>query len=213
MNHGARTLAEPELLAIVLGSGTRTSEGTRTAVSLGRDLLERFGSLRDMAAAEPSDFKAIDGIGEAKAARLVATFEIGRRASRKRTGRRTAFRTPEDVYREYGPALRDLNREIFVVLLLNTSHVRISEFVASEGGLAASVVEPRLVFRRAILEHAAAVICLHNHPSGNPEPSREDIAVTRQLAQAGRVVGVPLRDHLIVAGDTYTSLAERGVLG
>ena len=85
--------------------------------------------------------------------------------------------------------------------------------MASEGGIASSIVEPRLIFRRAILEHAAAVICIHNHPSGNPEPSREDLAVTRQITAAGRVLGVPLRDHIIIAGDTYTSLAERGQLG
>ncbi|MDA0874071.1 MAG: JAB domain-containing protein, partial [Bacteroidetes bacterium] len=122
------------------------------------------------------------------------------------------FRSPADVHREYAPVMADLKREVFRVLLLNTAHARISDFVASEGGIASSIVEPRLIFRRAIIEHAAAVICLHNHPSGNPEPSREDVAVTRQLAAAGRVLGIPLRDHVIIAGDGYTSLAERGLL-
>ena len=108
--------------------------------------------------------------------------------------------------------MSDLRREVFRVILLNTAHVRISDFVASEGGIASSIVEPRLIFRRAILEHAAAVICIHNHPSGNPEPSREDVAVTRQLVRAGQHLGIPLRDHVIIAGDEYTSLAERGLV-
>ncbi|MGA0255479.1 MAG: JAB domain-containing protein, partial [Rhodothermales bacterium] len=127
-------------------------------------------------------------------------------------GGAAAFRSPADVFREYAPIMSDLRREVFRVVLLNTGHVRISDFVASEGGIASSIVEPRLIFRRAILEHAAAVICIHNHPSGNPEPSREDVAVTRQLVRAGAHLGIPLRDHVIIAGDTYTSLAERGLV-
>ena len=123
----------------------------------------------------------------------------------------TSFRCPQDVFNEYGPIMSDLKREVFKVVLLNTAHCRITDFTASEGGLASSIVEPRLIFRRAILEHAAAVICLHNHPSGNPEPSREDLLITKQLAGAGRLLGIPLRDHIIVAADTFTSLAERGL--
>lgn len=151
-------------------------------------------------------------MGPARAARLAAAFELGRRVAVSARSPTAGLRRPQDVVAEFGPMLRDLHREIFVVVLLNTAHRCIGHFTASEGGLAASVVEPRLVFRRAILDHAAAVICLHNHPSGNPEPSREDGVVTRQLAEAGRVVGIPLRDHIIVAGDTYTSLAERGMI-
>ncbi|NQV73011.1 JAB domain-containing protein, partial [bacterium] len=124
----------------------------------------------------------------------------------------TTFRSPQDVFTEYGPVMSDLKREVFKVVLLNTAHCRIADFTASEGGLASSIVEPRLIFRRAILEHAAAVICLHNHPSGNPEPSREDILITKQLVEAGRLLGIPLRDHLIIAADTFTSLAERGLI-
>jgi DNA repair protein RadC len=116
------------------------------------------------------------------------------------------------VFAEYGPVMSDLKREVFKVVLLNTAHSRIADFTASEGGLASSIIEPRLIFRRAILEHAAAVICLHNHPSGNPEPSREDVLITKQLVEAGRLLGIPLRDHLIIAADTFTSLAERGLI-
>jgi DNA repair protein RadC len=97
-------------------------------------------------------------------------------------------------------------------VLLDTAGRVTGDFTVSEGGLAASIVEPRAVFQRAVLENAAAVVCLHNHPSGNPEPSREDIQITKQLADAGRLMGIPVHDHVIIAGRGYTSLAERGLL-
>ena len=101
---------------------------------------------------------------------------------------------------------------MFVVVHLNTANVIVSDYTVSEGGLAASIVEPRAVFQRAILENAAAIVCLHNHPSGNPEPSREDVQITKQLVEAGKLMGVPVHDHLIIAGRGYTSLAERGLM-
>ena len=153
------------------------------------------------------------GVGKAKAAQLIAAFEIGRRVESAQEERRIQVRSPEDVAAVYGPLMRDLRREIFKVVLLNTANVIVSDYTISEGGLAASIVEPRAVFQRAILEDAAAIICLHNHPSGNPEPSREDIRVTRQLVEGGKILGIPVHDHLIIAGRSYTSLAERGLLG
>ncbi len=142
----------------------------------------------------------------------MAAFEIGRRVESQRGGERVQVRTPADVAAVYGPLMRDLKREVFKIVLLNTANYVIGDETVSEGGLAASIVEPRGVFRRAILENAAAVICLHNHPSGNPEPSREDIRVTRQLVEAGKLMGIPVHDHLIIAGNGYTSLAERGLM-
>jgi DNA repair protein RadC len=109
--------------------------------------------------------------------------------------------------------MRDLKREVFIVVFLNTANIIIGEETVSEGGLAASIVEPRAVFQRAVLENAAGIICLHNHPSANPEPSRQDIQITRQLVEAGKLMGIPVHDHLIIAGKTYTSLAERGLMG
>ena len=152
-------------------------------------------------------------IGPAKAVQLLAAFEIGRRVEAQREGRtRVQVRTPEDVAALYGPHLRDLKQEVFKVVLLNTANVIIGDHTVSMGGLAASIVEPRAVFRKAMLEQAAAVICLHNHPSGNPEPSREDVRITRQLVEAGKLMGIPVHDHLIIAGTTFTSLAQRGLL-
>ena len=152
------------------------------------------------------------GVGPAKAAQLAAVFEIGRRVEAAPPEARVQVRSPADVAAAYGPRLRDLPREVFVVLHLNTANVVTAEFTLTTGGLSASIVEPRQVFQQAIVANAAAVLCLHNHPSGNPEPSREDVAVTKQLVEAGRLLGIPLHDHLIIAGRTYTSLAERGLM-
>lgn len=206
--HGPDVLSESELLALLLGTGVRQ----RTSLDLANRLMHDASSLRDLAAQGVRDFTRVEGIGPGKAARLAAAFELGRRLRRTPREASVTFRSPSDVHREYAPIMADLRREIFRVILLNTAHVRIGDFVASEGGIASSIVEPRLIFRRAILDHAAAVICIHNHPSGNPEPSKEDVAVTRQIVLAGQVVGIPLRDHVIIASDMFTSMAQRGLL-
>ena len=207
-HHGPHVLSNAELIALLLGTGARE----RTSVDIAARLLQGVSSIRDLAAQGVRDFTRFEGLGPGKAAPLAAAVELGRRLPRTPREAAASFRSPSDVFREYAPIMSDLRREVFRVILLNTAHVRISDFVASEGGIASSIVEPRLIFRRAILEHAAAVICIHNHPSGNPEPSREDVAVTRQLVRAGQHLGIPLRDHVIIAGDEYTSLAERGLV-
>ena len=120
--------------------------------------------------------------------------------------------TPEEVVPILQDYFRDKDREEFLIVLLNMANVIVGLSQISVGGLAASIVEPRQVFKVAILANAAAIILCHNHPSGNPEPSREDIRITRQLVDAGKLMGIPVHDHLIIAGDTYTSLAERGLM-
>jgi DNA repair protein RadC len=210
--HGVSRLSDAELIGLIFGSGTRTKNGAVSAVELGRTLLTTYGSLRNLSSREIGELIRVAGVGQAKATQLLAAFEIGRRIESEQDSARVQVCGPEDVAAVYGPQMRDLKKEIFKVVLLNTANVIIGEFTASEGGLAASIVEPRAVFQRAILENAASVICLHNHPSGNPEPSREDIRITRQLAEAGRLMGIPLHDHLIIAGRGFTSLAERGLV-
>lgn len=207
---GSGHLTDAELLAVLLGSGVRTSKGSLTAVAVGRHLITEFTSLRRLARRESREWMSIAGVGRAGAARLASAFEIGRRVASEPVGDRPSIRCPADVAGILGPRLRDLDREEFWVLHLNTAG-RVTHCArASQGGIASSIVEPRLVYRTALIEGAAAVVCVHNHPSGNPEPSSDDVAVTRQLAEAGRVVGIPLRDHVIIAGDAWTSLAERG---
>ena len=210
---GPAQLSDAELLGIVLGSGTRTKDGPISAVQLGQALLRTYGSLRDLSRRDLKEIMRVMGVGKAKGAQLMAAFEIGRRVASEPLGQRVQVCCPEDVARQYAPVLRDLRKEVFKVVLLNTANYIIGDFTASEGGLAASIVEPRAVFQKAILENAAAVICLHNHPSGNLEPSREDIKITRQLVECGRLMGIPVHDHVIIAGDGFTSLSERGLMG
>jgi DNA repair protein RadC len=154
----------------------------------------------------------IHGIGPAKAVELVAAFEIGRRMQATPEDPYPIIRTPEDVARQMIPLLRDRSTEVFFVLLLDAKNALKSRVEITSGTLNASLVHPREVFKAAIDHRAASIIVVHNHPSGNPDPSREDTEVTRQLAEAGRIVGIPLHDHVIVAGDGYTSLAEKGLL-
>ena len=210
---GPGALADAELIGLLFGTGTRVGGRSLSAVELGQALLRAYGSLAKLARREAAQIaKATKGVGPAKAAQLAAAFEIGRRVEAAPPEERVQVRSPADVAAAYGPRLRDLQREVFVVLHLNTANVVTSEHTLTTGGLAASIVEPRQVFARAILESAASVVCLHNHPSGNPEPSREDVAITRQLEEAGKVLGIPVHDHIIIAGRGFTSLAERGLM-
>jgi DNA repair protein RadC len=124
--------------------------------------------------------------------------------------KRCRVRGPSDIHNMLKAHMADLTGEEFWVLSLDTAGGVTGAYMVSRGGLSSSIVEPRTIFAFAVMQMAAAVVCVHNHPSGNPEPSAEDIAVTRQLVEAGRVMGIPLRDHVIIAGDGFTSLAERG---
>ncbi len=213
IKRGEAALSDAELIGLIFGSGTRTKDGRASAVQLGHALLQTYSSLRGISRRDMKEITRVMGIGPAKAVQLIAAFEIGRRVASEPETERVQVCSPEDVAAVYAPQLRDLPREIFKVVFLNTANYIIGDYTASEGGLAASIVEPRAVFQKAILENAAAVICLHNHPSGNPEPSREDIRITRQLTEAGKLMGIPLHDHVIIAGSTFTSLAERGLMG
>ena len=210
---GPAALSDAELIGLIFGTGTRVGGRSLSAVELGQLLLRAYGSLAKLARRDAAQVaKATKGVGPAKAAQLAAAFEIGRRVEAAAPEARITVRSPADVAAAFGPRLRDLPREVFVVVHLNTAGVVMSDHTLTTGGLAASIVEPRQVFQRAILENAASVVCLHNHPSGNPEPSREDVAITKQLCEAGQVLGIPVHDHVIIAGRGYTSLKERGLM-
>ena len=208
MNHGLHGLSDAELLAILLRTGT----GNVTAVDLATTLLREFQSLENLTSRSFHELKRFHGMGVAKSILLVAAFELGRRsASHRRTDKFTVH-SPEDVVQRFQPLLRDLKQEVFKVLLLDSANHLLRDVNVSEGILNSSLVHPREVFRHAILEPAASIIVLHNHPSGNPEPSTEDITVTRQLSDAGKIMGIPLHDHIILTASSYTSFAERGIL-
>lgn len=206
---GAGALASRELLAILVGSGT----GGRSAVDVASELLRTSdGSLRRLAGHAPADLQATAGIGPAVAARIAAALELGRRLGRESAEERPRIRGPADVHDLCAPTMRDLKQEEFHVLLLTTQHAVSRQIVVTRGVLDASVVHPREVFRTAISECAAAVILVHNHPSGDPTPSPEDREVTRQLVEAGRLVGIPVLDHVVVGDDRYLSFSEAGFL-
>ncbi|MEM6335902.1 MAG: DNA repair protein RadC [Bacteroidota bacterium] len=212
LKRGPASLTDGELIGLIFGSGTRTKAGPVSAVELGKALVRTYTSLHGLSRRDVRELMRMAGIGPAKASQLVAAFEIGRRIESQAVGERVQVLSPADIAAVYGPQMRDLKKEIFKVVMLNTANVVLGDYTVSEGGLAASIVEPRAVFHRAILENAASLICLHNHPSGNPEPSRQDVQVTKQLVEAGRLMGIPVHDHLIIAGRTFTSLAERGLM-
>ena len=205
---GAGTLSDAELLAILIRVGT----GRQTALDLARGILTGSGSLRGIGGKNAQELMRLKGIGEAKAVELLAAFEVGRRVAAAKEGAKVIIRSPEDAARLMIPRLRDAVHEMFYILVLDSKNGLKREVELSRGTLNASLVHPREVFKIAIDNLAASIIAVHNHPSGNPEPSREDIEITRQLAEAGKVVGISLNDHLIVAGDGYTSFAERGLL-
>ncbi len=205
---GPTRLTDAELLAILL----RTGAGLITAVDLAKSLLVEYKSLYELSARNAGDFLRLKGIGQAKAISLIAAFEIGRRIASGTRPNRMKVYSPESIAKRYIPLLETVKQEEFSVILLDTANGIIGEHVITKGSLNASVVHPREVFKKAITESAARVILIHNHPSGNPEPSSEDKSVTKNLVQTGAIVGIEVIDHLIIAGQRYFSFADHDLL-
>lgn len=208
--HGPDALASRELLAVLLGSGG----AGRSAVELAADLLARFGgSLRLLGSAEPGAIAAVPGIGPARASAVAAAFALGRRVASEAARAERRIRGPGDVHARLGPLLRDRRQEEFWVLYLDTQNRVLVERCLTVGLLNSSLVHPREVFAPALSHAAASLIVAHNHPSGDPEPSPEDLRVTVQLVESGRLLGIPVRDHVVMGDGRYVSLMERGVCG
>ena len=208
LQHGPQPLTEAELIGILLGKGTRK----KTAIDLARELLDQYESLQKLFSRSPSELMKVKGIGSAKAATLSAAFELVRRIQSQRNIAKSSFKRSSDVANHYLPLMRDLRKEVFKVLLLNRANRLVKEVTISEGTLEASIVHPRDVFREALLEPAAGIILIHNHPSGNASPSEEDLRVTKQLVEAGKLLGIKVYDHIILAGENYRSLADEGLI-
>jgi len=206
--NGPEALADAELLALQLGSGTRG----RSALDVAREVLAAYGSLAEIAGREVAELAQLAGLGPAKAARLVAAFEMTRRLRARTPGTRVILSGPAEVYAAFAPLMEDLPREVFRVALLDAQNGLLRDRVISEGTLSASLVHPREVFKPAILESAASVILLHNHPSGDPSPSREDIRLTHQLVEAARLLDLRIHDHMVIGRGRFVSLAERGII-
>lgn len=205
---GAHALSNAELLAILLRTGT-VSE---SAIGLAHRVLQASDGLRNLVDMSFEQLTSIKGIGPAKALQVQAGIELGRRLSRARLGEAIVIRSPEDVSELMMEELRYLQKEHFVCLFLNTKNQVIGQETLSMGSLNASIVHPREVFRSAIKRSSAAIICVHNHPSGDPTPSAEDINVTKRLMEAGSIIGIDILDHIIIGDQKYVSLKEHGYM-
>ena len=207
--HGAHALSSAELLGILLGSGT----SGRSAIRVGEEvLLKAQGSLRRVATQPMATLTGLDGIGAARAAMIHAALELGRRMSTEAREDGTPLRSPRDVFSFFATRLEDLHVEEFHIAVLDSQHRLERDVTVTRGILNSSLVHPREVFREAIAERAAAIILVHNHPSGDPTPSHDDRLVTEQMVAAGRLLDIPVHDHVIIGRGRYTSFAEAGLL-
>lgn len=207
---GADKLTDAELLALIIRTGDSSSQSS--AVDLARGLLSRFGSFRHLAAASIHELCQQPGIGPAKAAEIQALFQIARRFGDNRLQPGQAYRSSQDAFLHFHERLCDYRKEVFLALLLDSKNRLIKEVHISEGSLNASIVHPREVFAPVLKESAAAILFIHNHPSGDPTPSQEDIDITKRLKQVGDIMGVRVLDHIIIGNGDYVSLADRGLL-
>lgn len=209
LRQGETGLSDTELLAVILRTGDGVA-GT-SAVDMARELLSAFDNdLSRLAMASTAELCRIKGLGPAKAAAIRAALALGIRLAEKRLDEMEQYSSPAQVFHHYGQRFRREKREQFLILLLDGKNRLIREVSVSTGSLNQSLVHPREVFNPAVRDSAAAVILVHNHPSGDPTPSREDLEITRRLRQAGEMLGIRVLDHVIIGHDTYVSLADRG---
>ena len=209
VKYGAESLSDAQLLAIIL----RTGNKNRSAVDLARTLIGKFEDFRSMDSLSISELCKEKGIGTAKAAQIKAAFEIGKRMLSGGSGLKKVFRSSDDVVNYYIPLMKNMKKEVFKTILLDSKNKILKENVTvSEGSLTASIVHPREVFKDAIRESAAAVILVHNHPSGDPSPSQEDIEITQRLVKSGEIVGIRVLDHIIIGDGRHFSFLDRKMI-
>jgi DNA repair protein RadC len=204
---GSEALSEAELLAILLATGS--SRNGLSALDCSRMLLQQHTNLRSLARASFAELCRTPGVGPAKASRLHAAFEIGRRVVCQNRSMGKAFQISQDVFEAYSLRLRDVKQEIFTVILLDSKNRYLREETVALGSLNQSIVHPREVFRPAIQGAAASLILVHNHPSGDPSPSEEDVRVTERLVEAGKLLGIRILDHIIVGEGRYFSFFDQ----
>lgn len=208
MNYGAEALSHAELLAILLRTGTKDE----SVVHLANRIMRQVGSIRQLVDLSIEELTEIKGIGTAKAIQIKAGIELGRRITRTGKEEVKSIRSPRDAADLLIEQLRYLQKEHFVCLFLNTKNHIISQETLSMGSLNASIVHPREVFRAAIKCSSASVIFAHNHPSGDPTPSPEDVALTKRLVEAGKIIGIEVLDHLVIGDMKFVSLKEQGLM-
>ena len=205
---GPEVLSLSELVAIVIGSGTRE----RGATELAADLVTAFESIRELAGASIERLTRVSGMGVAKACRVRAAIELGRRVVKADRGKRRIVKCPEDAACLVMEDMKTLDREHFKVILLDSKNSVISIETVSVGTVNASIVHPREALKPALEKSATSMILVHNHPTGNVSPSREDILITRRFEKCGRILGIDIVDHIIIGDGDYRSMKESGYL-
>jgi DNA repair protein RadC len=203
---GSQNLTDAELLAILLRTGTKG----KSVLGIAQEIINKEVNLSVLASKSLDSLTKIPGIGKDKAATLLAAFEISRRIqSQSKLFSNKKISSPMDVAEIFIPLLRDELKEKFIVVCLNSANRIIKQETISIGNLNSSVVHPREIFKVAIDSSAASIILIHNHPSSNPDPSNEDISVTKKIVESGKIMDIPVFDHIIIAGGAYTSFVEK----
>lgn len=208
LKHGVQKLSNAELMAIII----RTGVAERTAVELSQDILNYFDGLNGLFNLSVEELKNIKGVGLAKAAQIITLTELSKRLLVSREEDKSVVQTPQDVVGLVMPRLRFLEQEVFGLVLLNIKNQVISTPFISKGGLNSSIVHPRDVFKEAIRRNSAAIILFHNHPSGVPTPSEEDIDITKRLIEAGELIGINVLDHIVIGGSLFISMKEKEMI-
>lgn len=208
LRYGAEKLSNSELIAIILGNGT----SKENILSISTRLLKISGGLNGLLNSDTDELVKIDGIGKAKAVQLLALGELTKRFKSYKSGERYKILTPKDAASLIMDELKVFDKEHLYVIMLNTKNIVIKISDVSVGSLNSSIVHPREVYNEPIVKHAASIIICHNHPSGDPEPSSQDISITKRLKECGKIIGIELLDHIIIGDGIYISLKEKGIV-
>jgi DNA repair protein RadC len=209
MLRGAQNLTDAELIAILL----RTGRKGKSVIQIAQDLINNYRNLAGLSTKSIASLTATAGIGNDKAATLIAAFELSRRIQMQSKWFSTKkITSPQDVADIFIPLIKDEVKEQFIVVCLNSANKIIKHEIISIGNLNSSVVHPREIFKVAIENNSASIILMHNHPSGNPEPSNEDISITKKIVESGKIMDIPVFDHIIIAGNTFTSFVEKRLI-
>lgn len=206
VKYGANSLSNQELLAILLRTGTKK----KSAMSLATNILQKFESIKNINDATIEELLSINGIGTTKAVQVLCAIELGKRIMTHIPNNSFSIRSPEDCANLLRNELKHLKQEHFMCVYLNVKNEVITKKTLFIGSLNRSIVHPREVFKEAVKRSAASIICVHNHPSGDPTPSQNDINVTKRLLEVGKIMGIDVLDHIIIGGDNFVSLKEKG---
>jgi DNA repair protein RadC len=209
---GSEYLTNAELLAIVIRTGFRGGDVSHSAVDLAKNIILQYKTLNSLLDVSINELAMLEGIGEIKAIQILASLELGRRAISEKNGNNVSFRCSEEVANYYIPLMKDLKKEQFRIVLLNIKNKIMKEILISQGSLTSSIVHPREVLKNAIKESAASIIFIHNHPSGDPEPSIDDIEITNRLCKSCSIIGINVLDHIIVGEGGYFSFKQKDML-